>query len=246
MCSLYLKKGKPFVAIDDHFKALVVDESEEPSVAQIIYGYWQFLQGHIHHTCTSGWKQGQISVFDCVQGFKFTLLSNESKCEIHPQITDTTEPNLRQIPIHPGRRTGTLFLHSDTFTSFTSHHSCLVFGGPYLQQSNWSSCLDPLWTPGTPMSPAGPRRCSWPVCHPGTLQPKEGAHTPTRRSASFPNTPCKPRSQACVFFYSPICLSKFRLRLRILFLKLKLFPKSLSSTSKKKHSSTLTHMRAKS
>lgn len=42
----YLEEGEPFVAIDDHFKALVVNDGEEASVAQLVRGHRQFLQGH--------------------------------------------------------------------------------------------------------------------------------------------------------------------------------------------------------
>lgn len=52
-----------------------------------------------------------------------------------------------------------------------------VMGVFYLQQSSWWSCLFLLWTSETPMSPAGPHRCSWQVCHPSTLQPRAATHT---------------------------------------------------------------------
>lgn len=49
----YPEEGKPFVVIDDNFKALIVDEGEEARVSQLICGYRQFLQGHGHcaHNC---------------------------------------------------------------------------------------------------------------------------------------------------------------------------------------------------
>lgn len=53
----------------------------------------------------------------------------------------------------------------------------------YLQRSSWRFCRGLLRTPWTPMSPAGPRRCSWPVCHPGSLGPRAGRRsTAARRS----------------------------------------------------------------
>lgn len=62
----------------------------------------------------------------------------------------------------------------------------------YLRRSSWRSCRVLLWTPGRPMSPAGPHRCSWPVCHPGTPQPTAGTHTPAHCSASSSHTASSP------------------------------------------------------
>lgn len=51
----YLEEGKPFVPIDDHFKALVVNKGEEASVAQLVRGYRQFLQGHSYSALACSW-----------------------------------------------------------------------------------------------------------------------------------------------------------------------------------------------
>ena len=50
----YLKEGEPFVAIDDHFKALVVDEGEEAGVPKFVRGHRQFLQGQGHRALPCG------------------------------------------------------------------------------------------------------------------------------------------------------------------------------------------------
>ena len=50
--SLYLEEAEPFVAVKDHFKALVVDDGEEAGVPQLVCGYRQFLQGHGHCALT--------------------------------------------------------------------------------------------------------------------------------------------------------------------------------------------------
>lgn len=52
----YLKEGEPFVPVNDHFKALVVDEGEEAGVPELVCGYRQFLQGHSDcaFTCSCG------------------------------------------------------------------------------------------------------------------------------------------------------------------------------------------------
>lgn len=76
---------------------------------------------------------------------------------------------------------------------------CTVAAGVYLQRSSWWSCFSLLRTAGTPMSPAGPRRCSWLVCPPTTLRPKAGAHTPAHRAASSStNQPTSPASASYV------------------------------------------------
>lgn len=50
--SFYLEEAEPFVPVNDHFKALVVDEGEEAGVPQLVCGYRQFLQGHSHRART--------------------------------------------------------------------------------------------------------------------------------------------------------------------------------------------------
>lgn len=52
MCMFYLEESEPFVAVNDHLKALVVDEGEEAGVPQLVCGYRQFLQGHSHRALT--------------------------------------------------------------------------------------------------------------------------------------------------------------------------------------------------
>lgn len=62
-------------------------------------------------------------------------------------------------------------------------YTCPATGALYLQRSSWRFCRGLLWTPWTPMSPAGPRRCSWPVCHPDSLEPRAGRRNTAARSS---------------------------------------------------------------